>query len=173
VYGQSIPFGQREMEIDLADIEKGSALETVIEVEFQNHPLGQYRVLSARLSYDDSITGQRETTDIDCVIEFTAEASKVSGAPHPRLSQAVSMSLAGRAVEKTMMGLKSGQITAAMAIQDLQKTQMLLQGEGRIEEAQQVAQAVRDLQSGNAQQVEKTLIGTVISLDQGKKSQTP
>jgi len=80
--------------------------------------------------------------------------------------------LATRVVEKTMMGLKSGQITAAMAVSELQKTQMLLAQDGRVEEAQPVSQASRDLKSGNAQQVEKTLIGTVTSLDQGKKSQS-
>jgi Ca-activated chloride channel family protein len=66
--------------------------------------------------------------------------------------------------------LKSGQITAAMAVSDLQKTQMLLMQDGRTREAREVAQALRDLQSGNLQSVEKTLIGTVTSLDQGKKS---
>ncbi|MER3462835.1 MAG: hypothetical protein C4342_07650, partial [Armatimonadota bacterium] len=73
---------------------------------------------------------------------------------------------------KTMIGLKAGELTAQMAIHELQKTQMLLQQDGRTEEAAQVAQAVRDLQQGKKGDVEKTLIGTITQLDQGKKTQS-
>lgn len=171
IYGQSINYGQREVTIDLADVEKGTAIEVVVDLEFQNHPLGQYRVMSGRLTYDDSASGKQEVVDLDLIIEFTADPSLCSVPQHPRVAQAVEVSMASRAVEKTMMGLKSGQITAAMAVADLQKTQMLLMQDGRTQEAQQVAQAVRDLQGGNVAQVEKTLIGTVTQLDQGKKTQ--
>ncbi len=171
VYGHNIPFGQREVELELADVEKASALELVVDLEFQNHPLGYYRVASGKLVYDDSISGKQETVEIDLVIEFSADQAKCSVAQNPRVSRGVEVAQASRVVEKTMMGLKSGQVTAAMAVAELQKTQMLLLQDGRIQEAQQVTQAIRDLQGGNQQQVEKTLIGTVISLDQGKKTQ--
>lgn len=171
IYGHNISYGQREVSLDLADVEKGTAIEVVVDLEFQNHPLGQYRVMSGRLTYDDSASGKQEVVDLDMIIEFTADQALCSVPQNPRVAQAVEVSMVSRAVEKTMMGLKSGQITAAMAVADLQKTQMLLAQEGRVQEAQQVAQAVRDLQGGNVAQVEKTLIGTVTQLDQGKKSQ--
>lgn len=171
VYGQSVPYGQSDVTLALADVEAGAALEIAIDLEFQNHPLGQYRVLAGRLGYDDSVTGRRETVEVNCIIEFTADAANCSGPQNPRVARSVEVSMASRAVEKTVMGLKTGQITAAMAVAGLQKTQMLLAQDGRVEEAQQVAQAVRDLQGGKTGQVEKTLIGTVTVLDQGKKSQ--
>lgn len=170
VYGQDIPFGQTEAEIELADIEKGTELALALDLEFQNHPLGHYRVAKGTLLYDDSITGKNESVNIDVVLEFTAEQAKCNVSQDPRVARSVEVSLATRVVEKTMMGLKSGQITAAMAVSELQKTQMLLAQDGRTQEAQQVSEAIRDLQSGKIQQVEKTLIGTVTSLDQGKKS---
>jgi hypothetical protein len=45
---------------------------------------------------------------------------------------------------------------------------MLLAQDGRTSEAQQVGQAIQDLKSGNRGSVEKTLMGAVVSLDQGK-----
>ncbi|MBA3726943.1 MAG: hypothetical protein H0W86_10950, partial [Armatimonadetes bacterium] len=170
VYGHDVPFGESTVEIDLADIEKGTDLGLAVDLEFPNHPLGHYRVAVGRLAYDDAITGKTESVDIDVVLEFTADEAECSLPQNPIVARSVEVSLASRVVEKTMMGLKAGQITAAMAVSELQKTQMLLAQDGRSEEAQQVSQAIRDLQSGNAQQVEKTLIGTVTSLDQGKKS---
>lgn len=170
-YGHGIAPGQREITLQLADVERGTTLQTVVELEFQNHPLGQYRVLAATLTWDDAWTGKREAMDLDCLIEFTADPALCAVPQDPRVAQSVEVSLATRAVEKTMMGLKSGELTAQMAIEELQKTQMLLQQDGRIEEANQVGQAVRDLQAGRTGDVEKTLIGTVTQLDQGKKSQ--
>lgn len=171
-YGHNIQPGQQEATLGLADVERGTTLQSVVELEFQNHPLGQYRVLAGTLSWDDALTGKRETMDLDCIIEFTADHQRCSAPQNPRVAQSVQISLATRVVEKTMMGLKAGELTAQMAIQELQETQMLLQQDGRTEEAAQVAQAVRDLQQGKTGDVEKTLIGTITQLDQGKKSQS-
>jgi Ca-activated chloride channel family protein len=77
--------------------------------------------------------------------------------------------MASRAVEKTVMGLKTQQISAVAAVAELQKTQALLLKEGRVTEAQEVTMALRAIQSGNQAQAEKTLMGTMVHLDQGKK----
>jgi len=55
------------------------------------------------------------------------------------------------------------------AVQELQKTQMLLSQQGRAAEAQEVTMALRALQTGDTGQAEKTLMGTMLHLDQGKK----
>jgi Ca-activated chloride channel family protein len=169
VYGHSVPFGQDDVEVQLADVEKGTEVGVVIDLDFQNHPLGTYRVAAGSLTYDDAVTGRREMAAMDMVIEFTADTTVAACAQNPVVSNHVEVALATRVMEKTMMGLKAGELTAAMAVSELQKTQMLLQQDGRIEEAAQVGQAIRDLQMGKTGAVEKTLIGTVTSLDQGKK----
>jgi len=169
IFGHSIPYGQREIELNLADVEKGTSLEVVLDLEFQNHPLGIYRVLSGKLVYDDAVSGKEESPEFDVILEFSAEGERCNVPQNPRVAGAVEIARVSRAVEKTIMGLKRGEVTAAMAVAELQKTQMLLLQEGRITEAQQVHQAIRDLQGGKAKEVEKTLTGTIITLDQGKK----
>ena len=52
---------------------------------------------------------------------------------------------------------------------ELQKTQALLLKDGRTAEAQEVTLAMRALQSGDLGGAEKTLMGAVVNLDQGKK----
>lgn len=170
VYGHQVPFGQREVVLHLADLEKGTDLDVAVDLEFQNHPLGLYRVLTGELTYDDAVSGRTERLTADAIIEFTSDRNLCEVPQDPRVARCIEVSLASRAVEKTMMGLRAGQLTAQMAIAELQKTQMLLQQEGRTEEAKQVGQAIRDLQRGATQDVEKTLIGTITTLDQGKKS---
>lgn len=161
--------GGQSVSITLTDMERGSSLEQIVDLEFQNHPLGHYRVCSGRLTYEDTGSGQVQTIDLDMVMEFTADASKYSAPVHPRVAQAAQVQAASRVVEQTIMGMKTGMITAMGAISDLQKTQALLMTQGRTAEAQEVTMALRALQSGDQGGAEKTLMGTMVSLDQGKK----
>ncbi len=160
----------RKVTIPLADLERGATMQHVFDFEFSNHPLGWYRVAHGRLSYDDSMTGRAESIDLDFVIEFTADSARFSQPLIPEVRSAADLALASRQVEKTIMGMKAGQITAAMAVADLQRTQALLLQEGRTQEAQEVTMALRAIQSGDTGAAEKTLMGTMVNLDQGKRT---
>lgn len=167
--GPQTASGGAEVSISLADMERGTTLQQVFDFDFTNHPLGHYRVAAGRLTYDDILTGKTETIDLDFIIEFTADSARYSAPQNPRVAQAAQIQAASRVVEKTIMGLKTGMITSMGAVQELQKTQMLLMQEGRTAEAQEVTMALRAIQSGDTGQAEKTLMGTMLNLDQGKK----
>jgi len=166
--GQSITPSDREFTFNLTDLERGAILQQVFNLEFPNHPLGHYRVAAVQVSYDDMTTGSRVTRDADLVIEFSADAAAYSAPVDPRVAAAAQTAEASRVVEKTIMGLKAGNITMAMAASELQKTQMMLMKDGRIQDAQEVTLAIRALQTGDRSGAEKTLMGTVVNLDQGK-----
>jgi Ca-activated chloride channel family protein len=156
--------------ISLADMERGSSIQQVIDLEFPNHPLGHYRVLGGKLTYDDLVTGETKTVNLDFEMEFSADSSRYSQPVNPRVAQASTIVASSKAIEKTVMGLKTGMITQMGAITDLQKTQALLLNQGRTAEAQEVTMALRALQSGDKGGAEKTLMGTFVNLDQGKSS---
>ena len=162
-------ISQGSTTIPLTDMERGSVISQVLDLEFTNHPLGWYRVAGGKLTFDDLLLGTTRSIDIDFVMEFTADAARYSAPVNPLVSQAAEIALASKVVEKTVMGLKTGAITAMGAMAELQKTQMLLLGQGRTSEAQEVTMALRALQVGDASQAEKTLLGTALQLDQGKK----
>ncbi|HTE20606.1 MAG TPA: hypothetical protein VK689_19740, partial [Armatimonadota bacterium] len=75
---------------------------------------------------------------------------------------------ASRSLERTMMGLRTQQLNTGTAMHDLQRTQMVLQQSGMSEQAAEVGQAIQGLRSG-AGDVEKTLIGTMLDIDLGKR----
>jgi Ca-activated chloride channel family protein len=161
--------GEREFEILLTDLERGATIEQVFDFEFGNHPLGHYRVAAGKLMYDDCTTSKTEAIDLDFVMEFSADSARYSVAVNPRVANAAQIAQASRVVEKTIMGLKTQQLSPQAAAAELQKTQMLLVSQGRTAEAQEVTMALRAIQSGDKGQAEKTLIGTMLQLDQGKK----
>lgn len=166
---QAVGADNREFTLNLADMERGATMQQVLDFEFANHPLGHYRVASGRLSFDNCLTGRPEAIDLDFVIEFSSDSGRYSVSIDPRVRQAADIQAASRVVEKTIMGLKSGQITVMSAVADLQKTQMLLMQEGRTQDAQEVTLALRAIQQGDTAGAEKTLMGTMVNLDQGKK----
>jgi Ca-activated chloride channel family protein len=162
------PSTGTEVSLPLADLERGATITQVLDLEFPNHPQGWYRVAAGKVTYDDLLQGTTQSVDVDIVMEFTGDAARYSGAQDPRVNGAAQVALASKAVERTVMGLKTGQLTAMGAVQELQKTQMLLVSEGRTAEAQEVTMALRAIQSGDAGAAEKTLMGTMLNLDQGK-----
>lgn len=167
--GQTSSPGEREFSFDLADVERGSTLQRVLDFEFPNHPLGWYRVAEGTLTYDDLAMGKEMAVPVDFALEFTADAARYTQPQDPRVAQSVQIDLASRAVERTLFGLKTQQLTAAGAIENLEKTRALLLDQGRVGEAQEVTMALRAIQTGNTGQAEKTLIGTMLHLDQGKQ----
>ncbi|MES1227395.1 MAG: VWA domain-containing protein, partial [Armatimonadota bacterium] len=169
ITGMSLTPGQSEVELDLADVERGSTIQIVMDVEFPNHPLGHYRVAGGRLTYS-VLGGASETVDIDCVVEFTSDASRYSAPQDPRVMAVAEVASVSRTVERTIMGLKTQAITSAVAMADLARTQALLVSQGRGSEAQEVTIAMQAIQSGNLGHAEKTLMGTVVQLDSGKKN---
>ena len=157
------------VELEMADLERGGVLQQVLDLDFDNHPLGHYVVATGKLSYEDAASGTAKTVPLDLVMEFTADASRYSVAPDPRVASAHQVSAASRVVEKTIMGLKTMAISPAQAMAELQKTQALLLADGRTADAQEVTMAMNALNSGDVGGAEKTLMGTMLHLDQGKK----
>jgi Ca-activated chloride channel family protein len=170
VYGATSPqFGARTVEYTLADIERGSAVASLSEWEFERHVPGKYRFGRVEVTYDDAMTGRTEVLTADAVIEFTPDRSLVEAYRDPIVRQELEVHLASRNLEKTMMGMRTQQLTAMGALQELQRTRTVLMQAGRAEEAQEVTMAMEALQQGG--NVDKTLIGTVYDLDQGKRKE--
>jgi len=65
------------------------------------------------------------------------------------------------------MGMRTQQLTAMGAMSELQKTRTILMQAGQSGKAQEVTAAINAIQAGG--NAEKTLMGTMLNLDQGKR----
>jgi Ca-activated chloride channel family protein len=168
MYGVPTPqFSQRTVEFTLQDVERGSTISNLSEMELDRHTPGTYRIVRAEITYDDAVSGRSEMLTGDAVMEFVTDRAQVEGARNPVVQRELEVHLASRNLEKTMMGMRTQQLTATGAVQELQRTRTILMQSGRSDQAQEVDQAIAALQRGG--EVEKTLIGTIYHLDQGKK----
>jgi Ca-activated chloride channel family protein len=169
-YGTPPSFAARTASIALPDIERGSTVTKLWEVDFEPRPAAIFRVAKAILSYDDGATGQRETQTANVVVEFVVDGSVVSSGLDPVVAQELAVVQAGRDLERTMMGMRTQQLSSADLTAALNRTQQMLTQQGRAAEAQEVAQAAAAASRGDAESIEKTLIGTIYHLDLGKRS---
>lgn len=169
VYGSPPTFGARTAEITLGDIERGATITKLWEVDWEPHRAGTYRVAKATLAYDDAASGQTKTLSADAVVEFVSDRARTLQGTDPVVAQELSVVLAGRDLQQTMMGMRTQQLSAAQVTQALERTQALLTQQGRVEAASELAEAAQALRRGDDSLGEKTLIGTIYHLDQGKR----
>ncbi len=116
--------------------------------------------------YDDALTGKQEKLASDVVIEFTSDRARIATGLDPRVQSEIEVARAARSLDKTVMGMKTQQIDRTQVMQELNRTKTLMLDRGKLTQAQQITQAMQEIQSGGS--VEKTLMGTIYTLDQGK-----
>jgi Ca-activated chloride channel family protein len=166
VYGQQPVYGNRTAEVTLIDVERDTGLTSLWEMEISPRPAGTYRVALAELLYDDAVTGRFEKLTSDAVMDFTTDRALIESGVNARVQSEIEVARAARALDKTVMGMRTQQIDVTMAMHELNRTKTLLLDQGKLAQAQQVTQAMQDIQSGGS--VEKTLMGTIYNLDQGR-----
>lgn len=169
VYGKEMRrIGSRVAEVSLVDVERDSVVTSLWELDYTPHPAGQFRIARAEISYDDLATGQTAHAGADAIVEFTKDPAKIASGRNLRVDGEVQIALAARQLDKTMMGARTQQLDSRTVVMDLQRTRTLLLGQGKAQEAERVGQAIDEIEQGGS--VEKTLIGTIYNLDQGKSS---
>jgi Ca-activated chloride channel family protein len=158
----------RHAEINLVDLERGTAMSVLCEFDLSPRQAGTYRIVKVELAYDDAVTGRNEILTSDVEMEFTSDKGLVASGVNPIVRQEFEIAQASKNLEKTVMGMKTQQISAMGATMELQRTMTLLASQGRMDEATQVRSAIDSIQHGG-QDAQKTLIGVQLTLEQGKK----
>ncbi|MDH7481502.1 MAG: VWA domain-containing protein [Armatimonadota bacterium] len=168
IYGKQPSYGERYAEVNLVDMERGSAISVLCELEFAPRPAGIYRVMKAEVFYNDAVSNQNEVLSADIEFEFTPEKTLIPTGVNPIVKQELEVALASRNLEKTVMGMKTQQLSAMAATAELERTMNILLDQGRVQEAEEVKKAIDSVKRGGPD-AEKTLVGTIYNLDRGKK----
>ena len=170
VYGTAPVFQARSTEIGLSDLETGNSVTKIWEMDWEPRTPATYRVAKVVLTYEDAASGQNKMLAENAVVEFTTDAALARAALDPQVAQEVAVAQASRDLEKTMMGMRTQAINVTQMTDALRKTQTILTQQGRVAEATQVAQAAKAAERGDAANMDKTLMGAIYTLDQGKRS---
>ena len=167
IYGKLPTFGHRSAEVTLSDMERGETQTAIVELGLEPRPGGKFRVAKVELIYDDSSTGRTETATGDVVVEFTTDANLVASGVNPLVQRELEVAEASKSLERTVMGMRTQQISPAGAMQELERTKMLLVQQGKTLQAQDMQKAIDEIRQGAG--AEKTLIGAIMNLDREKK----
>lgn len=170
VYGSSYHQQGRVIEIAQIDLERGALVSQLVEFDLQMRPPGKYRIAKVALTYEDILTGRTERLEAQAVMEFTQDVSRIPQTLNPLVQREIEAQQLSRSLERTVLGLKTQQLSASEVRQELERTISMLRQQGRLQEAQEVQQALAALGSDTTV-VEKTLMGTAYSLEVGKRKQ--
>jgi Ca-activated chloride channel family protein len=170
VYGHKLSFLPDGVEVEISDLEQGSALTLLAEMDFGPRPTGEYRGATVEVEFESTATGQTERLAGDAVWTFTNDPAQVAASADPGVKAELEVALASQSLERTLMGMRTQQIDNRTAMLDLERTQQILTAGGRAAEAAEITQALHNLQQGDSNAAEKTLIGASIGLERGKTS---
>jgi len=169
VYGRQPTLGARTAEASLSDIEQGTGLASLWELEAAPRPAGTYRLAVAELLYDDALLGRPERATADVVMEFTGDRMRIGVGADPRTEAELEVARAARALDKCLRTPPAGDADGAgraAALREMDRAKTLLLEQGRLAQAQQITQAMQEVGGGGS--VGKTLTGAVFALDQGR-----
>jgi Ca-activated chloride channel family protein len=168
VYGAQPSFGPRTVEVTVPDLERGTVRTVLAELEFDRHPAGTFRVAKVEAYYDDVVNNRPERVSADCVFEFTNDRALVAAGVNATVRNELDIAQASQNLQRTMMGMRTQQLTAMGAMGELQKTRTILMNAGQTQQVHQLDAAMQSLQRGGGD-VEKTLMGAIVDIDQGKR----
>jgi Ca-activated chloride channel family protein len=169
VYGHRLNFAPDGVEVDLADLEQGSALTLLAEMDFGPRPGGEYRGAVVEVEFEDTAGGGSQILSADAVWGFTSDAAEVAASADPRVAAELQVALASQSLERTLMGMRTQQIDSRTAMVDLERTQQILVAGGQGDRAAEITQALQNLQMGDSNAAEKTLIGASLDLERGRR----
>jgi Ca-activated chloride channel family protein len=169
IYGSQPTFSGRTATVQLPDLERGATMSNLVEFDFTPRPTGTSRIAQVEVLYEDLTSGRQERVGEDVVLEFVADRAQVEQSKNPVVQRELELAIATRSLEKTMMGIKTQQIAQQTAMMELTQAKTIMLQQGRTKEARELDEAIAALGRGEGG-VEKTLIGTIMDLDAGKKS---
>ena len=100
------------------------------------------------------------------VVEFTSDQGLIASGVNPQVQREIEVAEASKNLEKTVMGMRTQQVSPGDAMRELEKTKTLLISQGKTLQAQDIQKAIEEIRTGGG--AEKTLMGTIINLDRGK-----
>jgi len=171
VHGKEAQISERLVALPLVDLEANSTLTALAELATLPRAPGTYRIARALLTFDDVASQGRRQLEQPAVVRFTTADSEVPAELRPEVARELQVAQAARQLQQTIVGLKTMQLSATQALQQLGATQSLLAQQGRQLEATQVAVAISSLRQGTPD-AQKSLAETLHRLEMGKQADT-
>jgi Ca-activated chloride channel family protein len=168
------PSGARSYEVNLVDVQREGVVTSLWEFDLTPHPAGVFRLGTAEIEYEDCLSRNRRQISADIVLEFTRNPSRISAGVGTRVQREIQIMMAARSLDRTMMEIRKTGSAPKDLLSDLERTQQVLVRHGQMEQADQIERALSDIRTNESRRsyasAEKTLIGAIVQLDQGKRA---
>ena len=170
VHGREAQISERLVRVPAVDLEANSRVTALLELAVLPHAPGTYRLAQTALHFEDIATAAAKGLVAEAVVRFTENDSEVPTQLREEVARELQVAEAAQQLQRTMVGLRTMQISATQAVAQLGATRSLLAQHGRNLEATQLDLAMSGLQQG-APDAQKTLTETLHRLATGKQAE--
>ncbi len=138
------PISDRDVSVELGELESGSGRTVLIELLVEPRPIGQYRIGMAEASYDVPMLNlQGEKARADIMLQFSADQPQIAQVNAPVMNIVEKVS-AFKLQTRALQDLQTGNV--AGATQKLQSAVTRLLSQGEVDLAQTMQSEITNLQ---------------------------
>jgi Ca-activated chloride channel family protein len=171
VVGFPAKFDEGSHYIELPDLERSDKVGIIVNISFEEHPPGLFRILDCELSYRPAGRGMRGQVKGSANLKFHDDPILLKEGKNPRVDKALLMLNVRSDLISTLKGIKTQTISAAQAEAELKEYQRTLVLSGQTDAAKEIEKAIETLRANEPEDAGKILSQSAFDMEKGFSSE--
>ncbi len=171
VVGFPAKFDEGSHHIELPDLERANRFGIIVNIAFEEHQPGIFRVLDCELTYRPAGRGMRGSVAGNANLRFVDDPILLKEGKNPRVDKALLMLNVRSDLISTLKGIKTQTISAQQAEAELKEYQRTLVLSGQTEAAKEIEKAIETLRANQPEDAGKILTQSAFDMEEGFTSE--
>ncbi len=167
VVGFPARFDEGSHYIELPDLERAGRAGIIVNIAFEDHPPGIFRVLDIELEYRPAGRGMRGQIKGSANLKFVDDPTLLKQGKNPKVDKALLMMNVRSDLISTLKGIKTQTISAKQAEAELKDYQRTLVLSGQTEAAKEIEKAIETLRANEPSDAGKILTQSAFEIEKG------
>ena len=171
VVGFPAKFDEGSHYIELPNLQRSDRIGIIVNISFEDHPAGIFRVLDCELSYRTAARGMRGAISGNANLKFVDDPTLLKKGKNPKVDKALLMLNVRSDLISTLKGIKTQTISAKQAEAELKEYQRTLVLSGQTEAAKEIEKAIETLRANEPEDAGKILTQSAFDMEKGFSSE--
>ena len=171
VVGFPAKFDEGSHHIELPDLERANRFGIIVNIAFEEHPPGIFRVLDCELTYRPAGRGMRGSVPGNANLRFVDDPILLKEGKNPKVDKALLMLNVRSDLISTLKGIKTQTISAQQAEAELKEYQRTLVLSGQTDAAKEIEKAIETLRANQPEDAGKILTQSAFDMEEGFTSE--
>lgn len=167
VVGFPAKFDEGSHIIELPDLQRADRVGIIVNIVFEEHPPGIFRILDSELTYRPAGRGMRGSIKGSTNLRFVEDPILLKEGKNPKVDKALLMLNVRSDLISTLKGIKTQTISSQQAEAELKEYQRTLVLGGQTEAAKEIEKAIQTLRANEPEDAGKILTQSAFDMEEG------